>query len=141
MSIDSKKTGEILFIFTFIPFPDAKFNDMDRFVSKLKGEMWVDVNDRIVTRLTGWPIAGKEQDKVDPAATAEEKPPAVYIEMMRLPQDVWLPHIVRINGADYPTLFDRVTNESTITYSEYKRFITDVKEGHDKQDKQDQHEH
>jgi hypothetical protein len=48
--------------------------------------------------------------------------------MMRLPEGVWLPHVVRINGADYQKLFDGITKDSTSTFSNYIRFSTEIKD-------------
>jgi hypothetical protein len=48
--------------------------------------------------------------------------------MKRLPAGVWLPAVMLINGVDYPKLFDHVTSDSTLTYSEYIRFSTEIKE-------------
>ncbi len=48
--------------------------------------------------------------------------------MTRFPEGVWLPHVVRINGADYQKLFDGITNESLSTFSNYIRFSTEIKD-------------
>lgn len=61
--------------------------------------------------------------------SSTEKPPAVLVEMMRLPQQgIWLPRLTLINGAEYPTLFDGITMDSTATYSDYIRFSTEIKD-------------
>ena len=48
--------------------------------------------------------------------------------MMRLPEGIWLPRVVRINGADYPTLFDGINAESVAIFSNYIRFSTEIKD-------------
>ena len=48
--------------------------------------------------------------------------------MMRLPEGVWLPRVIRINGADYPTLFDGITFETISIFSNYIRFSTEIKD-------------
>ncbi|MGI9068699.1 MAG: hypothetical protein ACR2HX_20145 [Pyrinomonadaceae bacterium] len=115
-------TGRETLIFSFAPRPDSQFTENDKYIAQLRGEIWIDVQDRIVTRLAGWP-----------ASTPAGQPPAVYVEMMRLHKHgIWLPQVFRINGADYPKLFDGVTTDSTSTYSNYIRFsseIEDVKVG------------
>jgi hypothetical protein len=116
--VDARET----LVFSFTPRPDAQFIDDERYIAQLKGEIWIDAQDRIVTRLIG-----------KPAGTPDEQPPAVYVEMMRLPQHgIWLPRMTRINGADYRKLFDGVTTDSTSTHSNYIRFsaeVNDVKVG------------
>ena len=112
--IDGRET----LIFILAPRLDSQFTENERYIAQLRGEIWIDAQDRIVTRLAAWP-----------REVPETEAPAVFVEMMRLPQHkIWLPHIIRINGADYPTLFDGITTDSLSTYSNYIRFTTDVKD-------------
>lgn len=112
--------GRDTLIFNFTPRPGIVFIDNEKYMAQLKGEIWIDAADRIVTRLTAWPTS---------APATGERPPAVYVEMMRLPQPgIWLPRVIRVNGADYQKLFDGITSDSTSTYSNYIRFSTEVKD-------------
>jgi hypothetical protein len=125
------KDGRDTLVFNFTPRPGAQFNENERYVAQLMGEIWIDAQDRIVTRLLGWPAMEKGSDErsgVLATATSSEPPPAVYIEMLRLPTGVWLPRVSRINGADYPKFFDGITSDSTSTYSNYIRFSIEVKD-------------
>lgn len=124
-----KADGREILVFSFAPRPDAQFNDNEKYIAQLTGEIWIDAQDRIVTRLTGWPplVAGTP-GSANPAPASGERPPAVYVEMQRLPEGIWLPRVVRINGADYPTLFDGITFESISIFSNYIRFSTEVKD-------------
>src|SRR6266850_2935239 len=111
-TIDGRET----LILTFTPRPGSQFTENEKYVAQLTGEIWIDVQDRIVTRLSG-----------RPAITPAEQPPAVYVEMMRLPQPgIWVPHVTRINGADYPKLFDGIRFDSISTQSNYIRFSAEV---------------
>lgn len=111
-----KIDGREALIFSFTPRPDAQFTENEKYVAQLRGEIWIDAQDRIVTRLVGWPTG-----------VPSEQPPAVYVEMVRLPQHgIWFPHMSRINGADYPKLFDGISTEYSSTYSNYIRFTADV---------------
>jgi hypothetical protein len=110
--------GREILIFSFTPRPDATFADTEKYIAQLKGEIRIDAQDRIVTRLAGWP-----------AGTPAEDSPAVYVEMIRLPQHgVWLPQVARFNGADYPKLFDGITTDSTSTFRNYIRFSSEIKD-------------
>jgi hypothetical protein len=121
--------GRETLVFNFTPRPGAQFADNEKYIAQLTGEIWIDAQDRIVTRLMGWPqLSANKTSPANPPAAAGERPPAVYVEMMRLPEGVWLPHVVRINGADYQKLFDGITNESTSTFSNYIRFSTEIKD-------------
>ena len=119
LSRRDKIEGREMLVFTFTPRHDAQFEYNERYIAQLKGEIWIDVQDRIVTRLIGWPRT---------ATQLNEKAAAVYYEMIRLPAGIWLPLETRVNGTDYPGLFDRSIVYSTVSFREYKRFATEVKD-------------
>ena len=121
--------GREILVFSFVPRSDAQLNDNEKYIAQLTGEIWIDAQDRIVTRLTGWPtlVAGI-LGSTNPPPAAGERPPAVYVEMQRLPEGIWLPRVIRINGADYPGLFDGIDSESVSIFSNYIRFSTEIKD-------------
>lgn len=116
--------GRETLVFRFTPRPNAHFEVNERHATELTGEIWIDTTDRIVTRLLGWPRGPATQ----PLTASPATPPAVYAEMMRLREGIWLPRLVRINGLDYPTLFDHITFDSTWTYSDFIHFSTEIKD-------------
>jgi len=120
--------GRETLIFRFSPRPDAQFSDNEKYIAQLTGEIWIDVQDRIVSRLAGWPPLGPDTNPLNPSLTPVERPAAVYVEMVRLPEGVWLPHVIRINGADYQKLFDGITKDTDSTFSNYIRFSTEIKD-------------
>jgi hypothetical protein len=128
--------GRETLVFNFTPRPDAQFADNEKYIAQLTGEIWIDAQDRIVSRLVGRPTSSTSNTRstqAAPTAVASvprpgDAPPAVYVEMMRLPEGVWLPRIIRINGADYQTLFDGITSESISTFSNFVRFSTEIKD-------------
>jgi len=119
-----RAAGRETLVFRFAPRPDAQFDSNERYVTLLTGEIWIDATDRIATRLVGWP-RGPATESVT-ASSAE--PPAVYAEMMRLREGTWLPRLIRINGLDYPKLFDHINFDSIWTYSDFIHFSTEIKE-------------
>jgi hypothetical protein len=121
--------GRPVLVFSFAPRPNAQFNDNEKYIAQLTGEIWIDAQDRIVTRLTGWPTpVASTPGSTNPPQPSGERPPAVYVEMMRLPEGIWLPHVIRINGADYPNLFDGIETETVSIFSNYIRFSTEIKD-------------
>lgn len=116
--------GREILVFRFAARPDAHFDDNERYATQLTGEIWIDATDRIVTRLVGWPHGPAIQSLT--ASSAD--PPAVYAEMMRLREGIWLPRLIRINGLDYPKLFDHIGFDSIWTYSDFIHFSTEIKE-------------
>jgi hypothetical protein len=122
------KEGREKFVFTFSPRPNAEFPDDEKYLALLSGEIWIDVQDRIVTRLIGWPANLKERAGSGPDSPAGAQPPAIYVEMIRLPEGVWLPSVTRLNGLDYPKLFDGVNYETIFINSQYQRFKSEIKD-------------
>jgi hypothetical protein len=120
--------GREILVFNFAPRPDAQFADNEKYIAQLTGEIWIDSEDRIVTRLAGEPPLSAGTSAASQASASGARPPAVYVEMMRQPEGVWLPRVVRINGADYQKLFDGITSDSTSTFSNYIRFSTEIKD-------------
>jgi hypothetical protein len=116
--------GRETLVFRFAPRPDAHFDDNERYLTQLTGEIWIDATDRIVTRVVGWPRGPATQSLT--ASSAD--PPAIYAEMMRLREGTWLPRLIRINGLDYPALFDHIGFDSIWTYSDFIHFSTEIKE-------------
>jgi len=119
-----QSNGRDTLVFSFAPRADAHFNDNEKYVAQLNGEIWIDAQDRIVSRLEARPK--KALGTAGEPSSGE--PPAVFVEMMRLRDGVWLPHLVRLNGVDYPTLFDRITSDHNWVYSDYIHFSTEIKD-------------
>jgi hypothetical protein len=115
--------GRELLVFNFTPLPGAELPDNEKYVAQLTGEIWIDVQDRIVTRLVGRPasIAGNTNPSPD-------APPVVSVEMQRLPEGIWLPRTIRLNGADYEKLLGGIKWDSISTFSNFRRFSTEVKD-------------
>jgi hypothetical protein len=120
--------GREKLVFNFSPRPNAQFPDDEKYIALLSGEIWIDVQDRIVTKLIGWPASVKERVGARPDSSPGGQPPAVYADMIRLPEGVWLPSVTRLNGLDYPKLFDGVNYETTFINSQYQRFKSEIKD-------------
>jgi hypothetical protein len=121
--------GRYTLVFNFVPRAGTQFIDNEKYMAQVTGEIWIDVTDRIVIRLIGWPAAVSPNPNGEATLHKADEPPAIMVEMMRLPEHaIWLPRVIRINGADYQTLFDGIKTDSTSTYSNYIRFSSDVKD-------------
>jgi hypothetical protein len=121
------KDGREVLVFRLKPEAEAQFGPNEKYITQLTGEIWIDAKDRIATRLMAWPRDPKASATAS-ATTSADRPPAVYAEMMRLRDGTWLPRVIRINGADYPALFDHITTDITWTYSNYLHFSTEVED-------------
>ncbi|MEP7272919.1 MAG: hypothetical protein ABI882_15565 [Acidobacteriota bacterium] len=113
-------------VFTFVPDPGATYDRWEKYVALITGRVWIDAKDRIVTRLSGWPAsAGSSLSELKTPLTV---PPAIYMEMVLLPDGNWMPRESRIMASEYPTLFDRVAEDGIVKYSDYQRFKTEAKD-------------
>lgn len=119
--------GREALVFGFGQCQNAQFNNKEKYVAQLVGVIWIDTKDRIVTKLVGWPVQTIANNNTN-NSTTNDPAPAVYAEMVRMPEGVWLPREWRINGADYPELFNEVTDDAKFIFSEYKRFVTEAKD-------------
>jgi hypothetical protein len=108
-------------IFSFVPNPGAQLDAFENYVARLRGKLWIDAKDRIVTRLAGWPASTMAKDTATLA-------PAVYIEMSLLPDGNWMPHESRVLASEYPELFDGIRWDAVVKYSEYQRFKAESKD-------------
>jgi len=120
--------GHTTLVFNFKARSGAEFNDNERYIAKLHGKIWIDAAERIVTRLAGWPTSETSTMVTGIAPQSDESTPAVYVEMTRLPEGVWLSKTVRLNGADYRDLFEGIESDGTVSYSEYKRFTSEAQD-------------
>jgi hypothetical protein len=127
----AEREGRESLVFRFDPRPDVEFDVGEKYMAHLTGEIWIDAADRIVTRLVGWPKVsdpGNALPQPQAGVLAGERPPAVSVEMMRLRGGTWLPRELRLNGLDYPSLFDRITYDSIWTYRNYVHFFAEVRD-------------
>ena len=123
-----QQDGREMLVFNFSPRPGAQFDEAEKYIQQLKGRIWIDAKDRIVTRLAGWPSDSGSLTAADGLTGASDKSPAVYVEMVRTSDGVWLPRVTRIDGMDYPKLFDHIKFDSNLSYSEYRRFKTEIED-------------
>ena len=118
------QNGRETLVFRFSPRVNAQFKDNEKYISQLTGEISIDVNDRILTRLVAWPSIANAEN----TSAQTTRPPAVNMEMLRLNTGVWLPALIRVNGVDYPKLFSGGEVDVKATYSNYVRFSTEIKD-------------
>ena len=66
--------GRETLVFNFTPRPDAQFVDNEKYIAQLTGEIWIDAQDRIVTRLVGWPsLSANNTNPANPARSGRRK--------------------------------------------------------------------
>ena len=105
-------------ILAFRPRPDVVFASREKYIAQLVGEVWIDVADKVVTRLEAWRSHGATTTRPTPAL-------AVY-EQMRLPDGLWVPRQLRFNALGQAKRFNGVEKELLIEFSEYHHFSTTI---------------
>lgn len=113
-------------VFGFVPDSNARLDAFEGYVARIRGKLWIDAKDRIVTRLAGWPTASLESAKGQ--KDFKSLKPAVYLEMWRLPDGNWLPRETRVMASEYPQLFDGIISDAIVRYSDYQRFKAESKD-------------
>lgn len=101
------------------------------FINRLHGTIWIDVADRVVTRLEGWPLPPPLLAQNRVATQAREETPklteaALVYQQMRLSAGVWVPSLIRMNAGGDTTLFNGLNWDVMFEFSDYKRYSTDV---------------
>lgn len=108
-------------ILAFRPRPDVVFASREKYIAQLVGEVWIDVADKVVTRLEAWlPARGPNG-----APTRAAQALAVY-EQMRLPDGLWVPRQIRFNALGQAARFNGVEKEMIFEFSEYRHFSTTI---------------
>jgi hypothetical protein len=100
------------------------------FISRLVGRVWIDRQDRVVTRIEGWlppEEMAKSRRRARPKGAGAAEPSLVF-EQMQLPTGEWFPHFVRMNSGGDKTLFNGLNWDVRFDFSDYKRFNTDVQD-------------
>ena len=95
------------------------------YILRLRGTVWIDAQDKILTRLVGW-SAAKFPNGATPAPS--ESDANVIYEQTRLPNGTWFPSRIRVNAASDPQVFDGVNIDVLFEFNDYKNFKTDSEE-------------
>jgi tetratricopeptide (TPR) repeat protein len=90
------------------------------YITKLVGRIWIDKNDRVVTRVEAWPVSAF--DLISSTATNNEAA-LVYLQE-RQPSGLWFPALIRANARGRKDLFDGLNWDVLFEFSNYQRFNT-----------------
>jgi hypothetical protein len=111
-------------VMKFQPRRDAKFPYPKSYIAKLTGEVWIDLTDKTLLRIEGWPaqevLAGNQNPRPMP------KEPVLIYEQKRLADGNWVPMFIRMNAEGDETLFNGLNWDVQLEFNEYKRFNTAV---------------
>ena len=93
-------------------------------ITKLRGRVWIDAADRVVSRLEAWP-ASEVEGRGDARGQDAAPEPVLVYEQVRLPDGTWMHAMTRINTTKHGAIFNKVTIEFQEVFTDYKRFGTE----------------
>lgn len=96
----------------------------ESYIARLRGRVWIDAKDKILTRLVGW-SAAKFTDAAQMPSEAEAN---IIYEQAKLPTGDWFPTLIRMNGASDPAVFDGLAMDVVFEFSDYKNFKATVED-------------
>ncbi len=111
--------GREAIVLNFRPRADYQAPGKEREpITKLRGRIWVDAADRVVSRLEAWPATA------DDKSGAGQEPPEVVLtyEQVRLPDGTWMHTLTRINTTRHAALFNQVRIDFQEVFSDYRKF-------------------
>ncbi len=98
---------------------------MEGVISNLVGSVWIDTEKKEILRLEAYP--SDEGYKASSKPMGIIHPDAAFIvERKPLSEGVWIVTLWHLDTVSRPALFNKVPVNSTIEYSEYKRYETNV---------------
>lgn len=107
-------------ILTFRSRSDVTFTAREKYITQLVGQVWIDAEDKVVSRLEAW-LPGHKTNVSTPAAAAL----AIY-EQMRLPDGLWVPRQIRFNARGQAKRFNGVEKEMIFEFTQYYHFTTTI---------------
>jgi hypothetical protein len=96
----------------------------EQYLSEMTGIVWIDLADRVVTRLEAWP----KRAAVAEASSLPLNEETIVYEQTRLPGGLWVPKRIRLNAINKAELFNGTDKDMTFEFSQYQRFNTEVKD-------------
>jgi hypothetical protein len=97
----------------------------ERYLDRMAGVVWIDVEDKVVARLEAWPRRATPDQE---GSFAHPDAETLVYEQMRLPNGLWVPKRIRLNAIGKAALFNGTNKDMTFEFSHYQRFATEVKD-------------
>jgi hypothetical protein len=121
--------GRDVIVFDFEPNPNFDFQNVKsflKFFGKMAGVMWIDAEDKQVTRLEA---VLADNFKLGGGIMANMKKGAAFTsESVRINDEVWLPSQVELNASIKVLLVKGININQVAKYSDYHKFETEIKE-------------
>jgi tetratricopeptide (TPR) repeat protein len=106
----------------FRPRPEMNLATKHLYIAKIVGTIWIDVEDKVVTRFEAWPASKAAFDLMQSTASRNEA--SVVYQQERLANGLWFPTMIRLNADGNFDLFDGLNWEVIFEFSGYQKFQT-----------------
>lgn len=117
-----KIDGREMVVINYRPRPDEHFAANHSYIAGLVGTVWIDREDKVLTRLEGWPASAAAFDLVQSTAPRDEA--ALIYQQTRQADGIWFPSIIRMNAGGRGALFDGLNWDVLFEFTNYQRFNT-----------------
>ncbi|HEX8265644.1 MAG TPA: hypothetical protein VF596_09580 [Pyrinomonadaceae bacterium] len=120
--------GRDVIVFDFEPNPNFDFRNVKsflKFFGKMAGVMWIDAQDKQVTRLEA---VLADNFKMGGVLANLQKGAAYISESERVNDEVWLPSRVQLNASIKVLLVKGINVNQVVEYSDFHKFKTEVKD-------------
>lgn len=115
-----RREGRDTVVLKFRPAQHAAPNSGEKIAfSRLVGVLWIDLEDKTITRIEAWPLENAPQ--VAESAFPVSKPPIIF-EYVRLPSGMWARRSVYIDTRPAPAAFNGLSIEWKQDFTDYKRY-------------------
>jgi hypothetical protein len=113
-----------IIVLKFRPRANSKFPYPKAYIAKLVGEVWIDVTDKSLVRIEGWPSPGYLEESKPYHAQAKE--PVLVFEQKRQKDGNWFPTFIRMFSEGDEALFNGLNWDVEFEFTEYKKFNTGI---------------
>lgn len=110
----------------FRPRTGMNLETKHAYLARIVGTIWIDKEDKVVTRLEGWPASKAAFDLIQ--STAPRSEASLTYQQERQTNGLWFPALIRLNADGNFDLFDGLNWEVIFEFSKYQRFQTSADE-------------
>lgn len=111
-------------VLKFRPRGNTRFPYPKAYIAKLVGEVWIDVGDKALVRIQGWPSPVYLDESKPYHAQAKE--PVLVFEQKRQKDGNWFPTFIRMYSEGDEALFNGLNWDVEFEFTEYKKFNTGI---------------
>lgn len=106
--------------------PGVNLLPNQRYIANMVGTVWIDQQDKVLTRLEGWPSSAAAFDLVQSTAPKDEA--ALIYQQTRQGDKTWMPSLIRMNAGGRADLFDGLNWDVVFEFSNYRQFNTQAED-------------